>query len=298
MNANSRILVVDNSKPTLDIIEKYLEAEGYDTCSAENGAQALNLCMTIKPKVVTLALDLPIMDGFETLKRIRKEFPEINCIVISSLESMEVMERCFRFGAVGFLVKPFTKDELVYTIKNTIKPQAQGMLFHFFTRAASRLDNAMRKLIPNSAVALVTLEMFPYEVPIKINYQNVGSIVSIPKIKEIKKWSAPTGKIGFIDLLVGSTEGKIISFIDEKAMFRLRNFEGVIGDIEEFFDMVHAKIASELAESFERQLHLKRCGHFDEQTFEAPPIDLHKTEFVFTINKEQIKLDTFVWLPN
>ena len=276
-----------------------MEAEGYDTCSAENGAQALNLCMTIKPEIVTLALDLPIMDGFETLKRIRKEFPEIKCIIISSLENTEVMERCFRFGAVGFLVKPFTKEEIIYTINNSTKPQAQGKLFHIFTRAASRLDNAIRKQIPNSAVALTTLEMFPCEIPVKINYNNANyKIVSVPKVKEIKTWSAPKGKIGFIDLLVGRTEGKIISFINEKAMFRLRNFEGVTGDIEEFFDMVHAKIASELAESFERQLHLKRCGHFDEQTFEAPPLDLLKAEFVFTINKEQIKLDTFVWLPN
>jgi len=269
------------------------------TCSAENGAAALNLCMTVSPKILTLALDLSIMDGFELLKRIRKEFPEINCIVISSLENTDVMEKCFRLGAVGFLVKPFTKDEFINTINNSTRSQAQGKMYHIFLRSVSRLDNAMRKLIPNSIVSLTTLEMYPYEVPAKINYHNTNyKLVSVPKIKEIKTWNAPKGKIGFIDLVVGRTEGKIVSFVSEEAMFYLRNFEDVIGDIEEFFDMVHAKIVSELAESFEREIYLKRCGHFDAQTFKSPPTDMVKTELVIKTDEKIINLDTFVWLPN
>jgi len=239
------------------------------------------------------------MDGFEILKRIRKEYPEINCIVISSLENTEIMERCFRFGAVGFLTKPFTRDEFINTISNSSKSQTHGKLYHIFLRSTVRLDNAIRKLIPNSTVNLSTLEIFPYEVSAKINYQNTNyNLVSVPKTKEIKKWNAPEGKIGFIDLLVGRTEGKIISFVSEEVISYLRNFEDTIGDIEEFFDMVHAKIVSEIAESFERQIHLKRCGHFDAQTFESSPTDMIEAEFVIKTDEKTINLDTFVWLPN
>jgi len=291
--------VVDNSKHTVNTIEKYFETEGYVTCPAENGAEALNLCMTIKPKIVTLDLDLPIMDGFELLKKIRKGFPEINCVVISSLENIDVMEKCFRLGAAGFLVKPFTKEEFIYTINNSTRSQARGKIYHIFLRSASRLDNALRKLIPNSTVSLTTLEMFPYEAPAKINYNNTNyKLVSVSKIKEIKKWSAPEGKIGFIDLVVGRTEGKMVSFVNEEVIFYLRNFEAVVGDIEVFFDMVHAKIVSELAESFEREIYLKRCGHFDALTFESPPTDMIKAEFVIKIDEKIINLDTFVWLPS
>ena len=293
-----KALVVDNSKHTADAIEKYFETEGYVTCSAENGAGALNLCMTVRPEIVTLALDLSVMDGFELLKRIRKEFPEIKCIVISSLENMDVMEKCFRLGAAGFLVKPFTKEEFIGTVNNSLRLQAQGKLYHIFLRSASRLDNAMRRLIPNSTVSLTTLEMFPYEVPVKVNYQNTNyKLVSVPKIKETRTWSAPEGKTGFIDLLVGRAEGKIISFVSEDAISYLRNFEDV-EDIEEFFDMVHAKIVSEIAESFEREIYLKRCGHFDVQIFEYPPTDMVKAEFAIKTDEKIINLDTFVWLPN
>jgi hypothetical protein len=157
----------------------------------------------------------------------------------------------------------------------------------------------MKKLMPYSTVSLTTLEIFPYEAPVKINYHNTNyNLVSIPKIKEIKKWNAPEGKIGFIDLLVGRTEGKIISFISEEIVSYLRNFEAVVGDIEEFFDMVHAKIVSELAESFEREIYLKRCGHFDMQSFVAPPTDMIKTEWVIKTDEKIINLDTFVWIPN
>ena len=71
----------------------------------------------------------------------------------------------------------------------------------------------------------------------------------------------------------------------------------MLGDIEEFFDMVHAKIISELAESFEREIYLKRSGHYDAQTFEIPQTDRIKAEFLIEINQKTFLLDTFVWLP-
>jgi CheY-like chemotaxis protein len=107
-----RILVVDDSAVNRIVLTKALSADGHTSLTAEDGLQALELLHSedeTTVDVVLLDLEMPELDGYETLTRIKADdrLRHLPVIVISSVDELDSVVRCIEIGATDYLPKPF-----------------------------------------------------------------------------------------------------------------------------------------------------------------------------------------------
>lgn len=118
------LLCVDDD---LEDVEIFQEAVGmisvdYTCIVARNGSEALSLLKTIIPDFIFLDINMPVMDGKETLRSIRsdKRFQSVPVIILSTSGNKTDMAICRQLGANSFLVKPSSFDELLETLRKVL----------------------------------------------------------------------------------------------------------------------------------------------------------------------------------
>lgn len=104
-----KILIVDDEPFNVDFLEQELEDLGYNTISASNGQEALDIIDAEAPDLILLDIMMPVMDGFGVLARLRdnKRWRDIPTIVISALNDLDSIVRGIELGAIDYLSKPF-----------------------------------------------------------------------------------------------------------------------------------------------------------------------------------------------
>jgi CheY-like chemotaxis protein len=115
------ILVVDDSRPTRDIMRDILTSEGYIVDTASDGAEALKAAKAKQYDVICTDINMPVMDGFMLTENIKKneELSNIPIIVISSLSSEEDQKRAALLGASRYIVKnSFNNHNLLEAVKD------------------------------------------------------------------------------------------------------------------------------------------------------------------------------------
>ncbi|MFA6196920.1 MAG: response regulator [Sulfurimonas sp.] len=120
---NYTIHVVDDSKLILLSLQKVLEAQGYNVVYSMNGKDALEAIYNHKPSLIILDVEMPIMDGYTTI-RLLKESPDtayIPVIFHTSLMEPDVIRRLFELGASDYIAKPFIVEELLARVLKEIK---------------------------------------------------------------------------------------------------------------------------------------------------------------------------------
>lgn len=101
---------------------------------ASDGARALALCTKINPDVILMDLIMPNMDGAEATTRIRQNFPEIQVLILTSFKEDELVQKALEAGAIGYLLKNISSDELANAIRSahvgrpTLSPEATEVL--------------------------------------------------------------------------------------------------------------------------------------------------------------------------
>jgi DNA-binding response OmpR family regulator len=108
------VLIVDDDVRILRFIGASLRLNGYDVITTTCGEEALKLAESEKPNIMLLDVLMPIMDGFEVLRRLRAA-SDLPVIAISAHASNA--EKALSLGANNFLSKPFMPDELIRRIK-------------------------------------------------------------------------------------------------------------------------------------------------------------------------------------
>jgi NarL family two-component system response regulator LiaR len=131
-----RVLIVDdhemvrNGLGTFLIIYDDLECVG----QAENGEQALLLCEKLCPDVVLMDLVMPRMDGIDATRAIRERYPGTQVIALTSFKEEERVQQALDAGAIGYLLKNVSADELAEAIRAahagrpTLAPEATQAL--------------------------------------------------------------------------------------------------------------------------------------------------------------------------
>lgn len=110
-----RIVLVDDHKLIRDGIRSYLNADKgkYDLLDeAENGKEALEKIKQLKPDLVITDLNMPIMDGLELIKELKKNYPEIKIIVLSMIDEAQYIKQVLKLGANGYLLKNSGSEEV------------------------------------------------------------------------------------------------------------------------------------------------------------------------------------------
>ncbi|MDQ7065605.1 MAG: sigma-54 dependent transcriptional regulator [candidate division KSB1 bacterium] len=115
------ILVVDDDKNICKMIEINLrKTKEYEVRTALNGESCLKAIRDEIPDLVLLDIQMPGIDGIETLKRIREEDPRIPVIMMSAHGTIEKAVQSMKLGAYDFITKPFPGDRLLVTVKNAL----------------------------------------------------------------------------------------------------------------------------------------------------------------------------------
>jgi putative two-component system response regulator len=112
------ILLVDDNLVTLQQINAQLE-ENYEVSLAKSGSQALLICFQIVPDLILLDLDMPEMDGFETMTMIKKNMAlrHIPIIILTATHNSEIEVKALKNGAVDFITKPAEREILLHRIE-------------------------------------------------------------------------------------------------------------------------------------------------------------------------------------
>jgi CheY-like chemotaxis protein len=123
-NPHARILAVDDEAVVLDSFRKILVAAGYAIDTVESGREALGLVQKHKYDFVFTDLKMPEMDGLDVVKGVKHYSPDTDVVMITGYATIESAVNAMKFGAMDYVQKPFTEDELVeFTKKCLIRRQ-------------------------------------------------------------------------------------------------------------------------------------------------------------------------------
>ena len=116
-----QILIVDDDKNICKMIEASLRKERkYDINTALNGEACLKMIQEQIPDLVLMDIQMPGIDGIETLKRIKEEDQRIPVVMMTAHGTIERAVNSMKLGAYDFLTKPFARDRLLVTINNAL----------------------------------------------------------------------------------------------------------------------------------------------------------------------------------
>ncbi len=111
----ARVLVVDDSRMVLDLHTFMLQSGGFEVHQAQNGAEALERLLTDHYDLVVTDINMPLMDGYELIRRIRAlpDYQTTPIVVISTESEAHDKFRGFEAGANLYVVKPVKMQDLV-----------------------------------------------------------------------------------------------------------------------------------------------------------------------------------------
>ena len=113
----SKVLLVDDEREFVQTLSERLMMRDMGSAVAYDGESALNLIEEDEPEVMILDLKMPGIDGFEVLRRVKTERPDIEVIILTGHGSEKDRETCMELGAFAYLQKPVDIDVLSETLK-------------------------------------------------------------------------------------------------------------------------------------------------------------------------------------
>jgi NarL family two-component system response regulator LiaR len=120
-----RVLLVDDHAVVRSGLGAVLLSYDDMTLAGEagNGEEAIRLCEKLQPDVVLMDLMMPVMDGVAATTVIRQQWPKINVIALTSFKEKEMVEGALKAGAMSYLLKNVSANELVMAIRGAVAGQ-------------------------------------------------------------------------------------------------------------------------------------------------------------------------------
>lgn len=114
------VVVVDDERPLVDLVARYLRREGYEVHAAYDGNEALEVIGRVAPEVIVLDLMLPGIDGLEVARRVREDADPYIVMLTARTEEVDRIVG-LRVGADDYVTKPFSPNELVARIQAMLR---------------------------------------------------------------------------------------------------------------------------------------------------------------------------------
>jgi CheY-like chemotaxis protein len=146
------VLIIDDDPASLELTERMLRKEGWETLVARNASEALDLARSVLPSLILLDVLMPDMDGWELLRALKGD-PSIAACPVVMLSVVDNLERGVALGAADHLTKPLDRERLM-SVLNRLAAE---------NRAASNLPQRFRNMLEDDVKSLLdpsTLETF------------------------------------------------------------------------------------------------------------------------------------------
>jgi DNA-binding response OmpR family regulator len=114
------ILVIDNDPSTSAVFKKLLESKDYQVLTSNSSKESLDIVQRVMLDLIILDLLMPEMDGWQLCKAIR-ELTRTPILIISAIESPEIITKTLDLGADDYLVKPISSFTLLAHVKNLVR---------------------------------------------------------------------------------------------------------------------------------------------------------------------------------
>ncbi len=162
---NQRILLADDEEDIRDVLSIYLSDMGYDVMTAKDGQQALELFQEEKPAIVLSDIKMPALDGIELLKRIKKQDPETEVIMITGHGDMDLAIKSLKLEACDFITKPINDDALDIALKRACEKielreqiRAHNENLHRLVQAELRATRRQHQQLFNEAPCYISVQ--------------------------------------------------------------------------------------------------------------------------------------------
>lgn len=125
--AKKRVLVVDDERHIVRLVQVNLERQGYEVLTAYDGVECLEKAKAERPDLIVLDVMMPRMDGFEALQRLKTdpETSHIPVIMLTARAQDRDVLKGYQYGADLYLTKPFSPLELISLVKRVFESQEE-----------------------------------------------------------------------------------------------------------------------------------------------------------------------------
>ena len=121
-----KILVVDDDLDTLNLLKSVLEAYRFVVETATNGQEAVERARAAVPDGIFMDLRMPVMDGFEALEILRREFPDLTIVILTASKTRDIVQQARVRGANECILKPFAPEELRVVLRTSFGWTGEG----------------------------------------------------------------------------------------------------------------------------------------------------------------------------
>ena len=164
-----RVLVSDDQRLVRDGIASLLSIqEGIEIVgTASNGEEAVEKALALKPDVALMDIRMPVMDGVEAARRIRRELPGCQVLMLTTFDDEEYVKEALKAGACGYLLKDIPAHDLASAIKAAHKgiyqldPGVAGKMLLALSGAGEKARNE-----PEASATVVSTELSAREVEV------------------------------------------------------------------------------------------------------------------------------------
>ncbi|MCH2315987.1 MAG: response regulator [SAR202 cluster bacterium] len=119
-NVRPSVLIIEDDPSISEIVARVLDKEGFITHAAFDGAQGLDTYYLTQPNIIILDVNMPVMDGWETLARLRR-VSETPVIMLTVYSAKQYIIKGLELGADDYLVKPFGIKELIARVTTVLR---------------------------------------------------------------------------------------------------------------------------------------------------------------------------------
>lgn len=155
-SSNPKILLVDDDPDIIELLTYNLEKEGFETASAEDGVQALEVAKTFKPDLILLDVMMPKMDGIETARQLRllPNFKETYILFLTARAEEYTEVAAFDVGADDYIVKPIKPRALMSRLKAIFRRDSQQVETDEKLEIGSLVINRVNYTVQNNGLPL------------------------------------------------------------------------------------------------------------------------------------------------
>ena len=121
------IMIVDDEPGVRALLNDTLRIAGFETVEATDGMSALTLLRTHKPDLLVIDINMPLMDGFELVERLRSTNDLTPVLMLTAREDKTDITRGLKIGADDYVVKPFGIEELILRIKAILRRSTKNV---------------------------------------------------------------------------------------------------------------------------------------------------------------------------
>jgi len=153
-----RILLVEDNEINREMAQEILQEAGLKVTIANNGREAVDMVKTNAYDIVLMDIQMPIMDGYDATREIRKDpiFAELPIIAMTANASLSDQEKCFQAGMNGHVAKPIDIDKLFQTIAHWLKKE-QGTIQGKTTHGISASHSSKNKAVTENTIMIPDL---------------------------------------------------------------------------------------------------------------------------------------------